>query len=249
MKIKLKRSIPLVLAVVLLSGCGSRSGASLVASPAELAKCYVATATTDELFEAGRMGAQVTRACWQMGPVAALATYAFQSEADEIETSLAYVGLVEGNETYRRGIYAATLPATAPLISRTRVGELGLLLEDVGRTRAMAITCEVAPPEASEVVGALDSLFAMAATAMWVQPGAADASREVATYVLKQAQVELARSTPAKTCDDTLSERFQSQVDQWVAFGKGQHPWAPGCTVALDNNDLLLKCPEAAPAQ
>lgn len=227
--------LSLSLAIVGLSGCSARLDETQTKAVAE---CVLRSTNEQQAFEYGlqdklQLGRTAGWGC------AAWAVATDGSTRDAVAAQMA--SLLQSKPAYRKGRYAALTDARLPRQTRERVGDIGLLLEDVVRTRQGVLTCGTADEQSVQVVAQLDATFLLAALGRY----AAYPSLEVAQTVVDPLTAAISHNAQAgarPVCDDALTKRFRAQVEQWHQFYVGEHPWAPGCAVFTEEAAFVLRC-------
>jgi len=142
----------------------------------------------------------------------------------------------------REGMYAATFGTQFSKKQQVVIGKLGSFLDEARRATLLGLSCGVVEPHAVQVVGRLDLPFAIAVLGIQADIGEPKVAQTAADKLLERVNLLMpADSTPA--CDkDNGKAAFVRYAQEMHQFYQGQHPWARGCGVRQDGEDLSLVC-------
>lgn len=228
------------LLIVTLAGCGQKDVSEDEAR--RWGVCAADTASVQEVFEAGRdPNTAQALSCRTAGWLNQLHWKWFLSAEHKAVVAHAANEQLARTETYRRGLYAAMLGAGPG--QPAEFGDIGVFLESVALTRARSLQCGIAGPAELAHVGAIDTFFTVAAIGLYARVGEPQRSQELASQLLEAAvsRAEL-RAQENFECEAALAQRFREDVQQWLDFAQGTHPWVPGCRVQEEGEDLVLQC-------
>ncbi len=233
----LRLSLCLGLGLAVLGGCT----ANLQEPKAkDIAQCLAKSMNDSQAQELGLQGSQLKvgrGAGWGCSATWDLAT----SELARETVASHLKPLLQQRLAYRKGRYSALADERLPVKTRERVGDIALLLEDVVSTRRGVLACGAADEASVQVVAQLDATFLLASLGRHAGYPTLQAAQAVVDP-LTAAIAASVEAQPQPACDDQLTKRFRSQVEQWRQFYAGEHAWAPGCSVSTEDAAFVLKC-------
>jgi hypothetical protein len=243
MKSKLRKhclALAMVVAHVLaLTGCGG-----VPESASSLATCIAEGMSEQETYELGQALERSPDAPKLRRLAAGTCGGALSFWTDEAfreSVSLEVASKLQSAPAFARGRYASLLPVNTTAAQRARLGELGLMLQEVGIRRAAALACHAVEESAVTMVSQLDTTLALAAVGRYVGVPDLEAAKAVSAAVVDRAQ-KLTRAAVVPSCGDGLTRQFRADVTAWQMFYEGQHPWMPGCSVRSESDAFVLKC-------
>jgi hypothetical protein len=165
--------------------------------------------------------------------------------AYKVEVLSEFKALAKDDPFVRAGQYAALAGSAlsrSPAAAKA-AGELGMFMEEVAVTRVGALACAIVSAPELELVGQLDSLFALAVAGVRIEVPDFMGAASFIDKLLKRAVGQAVERAPAEpVCGAVLGARFKDHLSQWQEFYLGTHPWAMGCSVTVNEKEFLLKC-------
>jgi hypothetical protein len=241
-----RKSAALVLMVgiasSLLAGCTPQP---TTAQADTVASCIVAHASPERLRAMGE-----TYAATEVSGVARTDAWECGEGRWGVALSPAYreaIGPAMGAElrkspAAREGMYAVTFGTQFSKKQQQVIGKLGNFLDEARRATLQGMSCGVVEPQAVQVVGRLDLPFAIAVLGVQANIGEAQIAQTAAQKLLERVNLLM----PANSTSDCNKENgkagFLRYAQEMHQFYQGQHPWAPGCGIRQEGEDLKLVC-------
>lgn len=233
----------LVSACALLTGC---SPAKPTTHDAEVAAaCVVGHAAPERLRAMGeayalKQSSGLARTdAWECGaarwPVALSSSY-----RDGMEPAM--VAALTRSPLAREGMYAATFGAQFSVRQRAVIGKLGSFFDDARRATLQGITCGTVEAQAAQIVGRLDLPFAIAVLGIQGDIGDPGMAQNAAEKLLARVNLMMPAEPEATCAADDSKKRFVDYAQQLQQFYQAKHPWAPGCGVRAEGEELKLVC-------
>lgn len=142
----------------------------------------------------------------------------------------------------REGMYAVTAGLALNRAQRTTLGRLGAFLDKSHAAAVQALMCESVEPHAAMLVSRLDLPFATAVLGIQADIGNPQMAQTLAEKLIERVDL-LVKDLPVADCaQDDGKARFTEYAKDMHRFYQGAHPWAPGCSVRNEGEDLTLVC-------
>ena len=212
---------------------------------AHWASCVEKTSSPDELVALASGVTPVPTTCSSRS---GLRVNVFWHPRSDAESELKHTldRELSGNEVYQSGQYAKVLDASRrDVFTVARIADIGRTLQSAASVRLKGFAC--GHLDANEVVAVsdVDPTLAVALVSRHARIAEMEEVQRVAMELLEAARdtaMEQARGLTSDVCATRWDQEFLSQKKEWALFTMGEHPWAPGCSVALDGGDVLLRC-------
>jgi hypothetical protein len=227
----------------LLTGCTPAKPTTQDAEAA--AACVVAHAGPDRLRAMGEAYALKQTSglartdAWECGaarwPVALSSAY-----REGIEPAM--VAALTRSPVAREGMYAATFGTLFSARQRVVIGKLGSFFDDARRATLQSLSCGTVEAQAAQVVGRLDLPFAIAVLGIQGDIGDPGVAQNAAEKLLARVNLMMPAQPEASCAKDDGKARFVDYAQQLQQFYQARHPWAPGCGVRADGQDMKLVC-------
>lgn len=142
----------------------------------------------------------------------------------------------------REGMYAVTFGSQFSKQQQRVIGKLGSFLDEARRATLQGMSCGAVDPQAVQVVGRLDLPFAIAVLGIQANIGEPQVAQTAAQKLLERVNVLMPDNSTVECEKDDGKTRFQRYAQEMHQFYQGQHPWAPGCGIRQEGEDLTLVC-------
>lgn len=236
----------LVAAAVAVSGSGDTSAQATE----KLSACLLEDAAAARTYQLGEGFGSTGKVSWK--PLEALGCPGFvtfvsnDSFRDVVEEHTGRTLLLE--HEFRKGMYAGYAAAlNIPAEERTRLGALGVYLEEGVKPAVTAQFCEALPANGSEYLETIVFPFTLAATGNQapsltdeqvykVAQLTIDSVRDAASYVVESGY----DCSPDKNIKQV--EKLLDFLDAMGRFRDGRHELAPGCSAEVLLDEVKLKC-------
>jgi hypothetical protein len=144
--------------------------------------------------------------------------------------------------TAREGMYAVTFGTQFSKKQQVVIGKLGSFLDEARRATLLGLSCGVVEPQAVQVVGRLDLPFAIAVLGVQANIGEPKIAQAAADKLLERVNLLMSDDSTGMCDKDNGKAAFLRYAQEMHQFYQGQHPWAPGCGIRQEGEDLNLVC-------
>jgi len=227
---------------ILMTGCAPKP---TTAQADKVAACIVANASPERLRAMGAMHATTETSGvargdgWECGE-ARWAVALSPAYREAIEPALG--AELRKSPIAREAMYAVTFGKQFTPKQQLVIGKLGAFLDEARRSTIQGLSCGTVEPQAVQVVGRLDLPFAIAVLGVQADIGEPKIAQTAAERLLERVNLLMQGDAGASCEKDDGKARFQEYAQNMHMFYQGQHPWAPGCGIKQDGEDLNLVC-------
>lgn len=235
-------AVPAFLAVALLaSGCAPSTPSSDAERADATARCIAEKADSAKRAAWGRDYARSETVAVGIVEFARCGAFwqAVTSSAMRKDTARALPAYLVTYAPYRYGLYGAVLPRDISQATRTAFADLARWLDEFAVEKRSARMCTSAPEEALAKASELELPFAIATLGHRGQIASSEQATRLAQLLVDEVDSLSSRDGDIQCNDGARLRRFAEELERFV---HGQHPWAPGCGIAVQDQDFRLVC-------
>ena len=221
--------------------------AEFTSDETQWASCVAQTSSPDELVALASGVTPVPKTCSSRS---GLRVRVFRHPGSEGEPELKHTldRELSDNEVYQSGKYAKVLDASRrDVFTVARIADIGRTLQSAASVRLKGFACGHLDTKEVLAISDVDPTLAVALVSRHARIADLEEVQRVAMELLEAARetaMEHARGLTEDICATRWDQEFLNQKKEWAIFTVGEHPWAPGCSVVLEGDDVLLRCLE-----